>query len=98
MYIVVTCDDDYRIKADQLVTHQRGLHATVAFVLEIGGVEFVTSTFKNQIFVADSTVPVSVLPRTLIQTPVWLACSKRHVSNAFWSLTIPLHFAPFAAS
>ena len=45
-YLVVTCDDESTIRAAQRVMHRRGFHATVAFVLDIGGVNVVTSTLK----------------------------------------------------
>ena len=44
MYPIVMFDEDTYIREDQLLAHRKGLHATVAFILEVRGVNVVTST------------------------------------------------------
>ena len=44
MYLIVTCDDKTAVRSAQRVTRRKGLHETVGLVLEIGGVNIVTST------------------------------------------------------
>ena len=97
-YLVVMFNDESAISAAQRVMHQKGLHATVVIVLDIGGINTVTSTLKSLNSVAVSTVPVTVVPCMLIQAPVFLARSKSYFSKAPWSLTITLIFESFAVS
>ena len=42
-YLVVTCNGKCAIRETQRVIHGKVLHATVTFVLDIGGVKVVTS-------------------------------------------------------
>ena len=44
MYLIVTCDCDTSVWTDQRLMHQKGLHATVTFILEDRGDKVVTST------------------------------------------------------
>ena len=44
MYLIVTCDDNTSVRADQRMTYQKGLHATAAFLLQVKGVNTVSST------------------------------------------------------
>ena len=46
-YLIVTCNDENAIRADQRVMHQNGLHATDEFVLEVKGFNVVMRTFKT---------------------------------------------------
>ena len=34
-YLIVTCDDKTSVAADKRVTHRKGLHATVTFIMEV---------------------------------------------------------------
>ena len=43
-YLIGMCDYETSVRADQHVMHRKVLHATVAFVLEVRGVEVITST------------------------------------------------------
>ena len=43
-YLIVACDGETSVRASQRVTYKKGLHATATFVLEIRGVNVVTST------------------------------------------------------
>ena len=43
-YIIVTCDDETPIRADQHVMYRKGLHATVALILDVRGFNVVTIT------------------------------------------------------
>ena len=43
-YLVLMCDGETTVRESQRVTHQKDLHATVAFVLEVRGVKFLMST------------------------------------------------------
>ena len=43
-YLIVTCDDETSGREYQHVTHQKVFHATVTFVLDVRGVNVVTST------------------------------------------------------
>ena len=43
MYLIVTCDNKTSIRAAQCMLHRKGLHSTVAFVLEVRGVNVITS-------------------------------------------------------
>ena len=97
-YLIVMCDDDTAIRADHRVTGRKVLHVTIALVLEVRGVKVVTITLKFQNSIAVSTEPVIELPRTLSQSPVYLACRKSRFSNAPWLLMIPLSFTSFAVS
>ena len=72
-YIIVVCNDKTSVKSAQHVTHQKGLHATVAFMLEYRGVNIVASTLKPQNSVADINIPVTVIPCMLSQSPVFLS-------------------------
>ena len=36
-YLIVTCNDDTPVSVYERVTHQKGLHATVAFLLGVRG-------------------------------------------------------------
>ena len=45
-YLIVTCDENNSVREAQRVLHQKGLHATVAFVLEVRGINIVTSKLK----------------------------------------------------
>ena len=44
IYPIVTFDEDTYIREDQLVAHRKVLHATDTFILEVRGVNVVTST------------------------------------------------------
>ena len=50
MFIIVTCNEDTVIRAAQCVTHPKYLHATVAIVLEVRGVNVVTIALKTAKF------------------------------------------------
>ena len=78
--------------------HQKGLHATVSFVLGVEGVNFLTSTLKFKYSVADSTVPVTVVPCILVQATVCLARRKRRFSKLHWSLISSLSSSSFVVS
>ena len=41
-YLIVTCNDKIYVSTVQCVMHQRGLHATIVFVLEVRGVNVIT--------------------------------------------------------
>ena len=71
-YLVVACNDNSGIRADQHVTHQNKIHATVAFILKIGGVNLVLSTLKSRNSVVASTVLVTVVPHTFSHAPMCL--------------------------
>ena len=97
-YFIVRYNDETYVREYQRAMHQKGLHATVVIVLDIGGINTVTSTLKSRNSVAVSTVPVTVVPRTLIWSPVCLARRKSHFSKAPWFLRIPWIFSSFASS
>ena len=40
-YLIVTCDDETSVRVSQRVLHQKGLHATAAFVLVVRWVNVV---------------------------------------------------------
>ena len=44
MYLIVTCDDKTSVAIYECVTHQKGLHATVVFLLEVNGVNIIKIT------------------------------------------------------
>ena len=37
-YLIVTCNDDTYVAADELVKHRKGLQASIKFILEVRGV------------------------------------------------------------
>ena len=45
-YLIVTCNDKTSVKADQRMTYQNGLHATFELILEVSGVNVITSTLE----------------------------------------------------
>ena len=98
MYLIVMCNEKTSVGAAQRVTHQKYLHATVAFVLGVRWVNVVTSTYKFLDSVKSITVPLTVVACTLIQAPVCLVHRKRRFLKAPWLLTIPWSFASFLAS
>ena len=44
MYVIVACNDKTSIRLDQQVTHQKSMHATVKFILEVRGFNVLVST------------------------------------------------------
>ena len=70
VYIMFTCDDEASVSAAECVTHIKGLQATAAFILEVRGVNFITSTLKSRNSVVASTVTVTILSCTLVQEPM----------------------------
>ena len=97
-YLIVACNYETAIMADQHVTSRKSLHGTIALVLEVRGVKVVTITLKLKDSISGSTVPVIKLPRTFIQEPVYLARWKRRFSKVPWLLTIPWSFVSSAVS
>ena len=85
------------ISAAKSVTHRKGLQATVTFLLKVGGLNVMRCTQKSQNSVVASIVPVTVVPPTLIQEPMWLGRRKRRFLKAPWSLTIPPSFVSFTS-
>ena len=43
-YLIVMCDYKTSVRVPQRMMHRKGLHATVLFILEVKGVNVVTST------------------------------------------------------
>ena len=46
-YLIVTCDVETSVSPAESMTHQKGLQATVLFLLEVRGVNFIRSTLKT---------------------------------------------------
>ena len=78
--------------------HQKGLHETVTFILEVRGLKVVTRIKISQNAVADSNVSVTISPSMIIQALVCLARRKRIFPKAPWLLMINRSFVSFAAS
>ena len=43
-YIIVTCNDETYIAASEGAMNQKGLQTTVTFILEVRGINIITST------------------------------------------------------
>ena len=43
-YLIATCDENISIAAAECMTHQKGLHSTIAIILEVMGVNVITRT------------------------------------------------------
>ena len=97
-YLIVTCDDKTFVISDERMTHQKGLHETITFILEVRGLKVVTRIKISQNAVADSNVSVTISPSMIIQALVCLARRKRLFPKAPWLLMINRSFVSFAAS
>ena len=97
-YLIVTCNDDTFSAASERVMHRKGLHATVAFLLGVGGVNNIMITLKSQSSVAANIVPLTMVPCTIIQAPVCLVQKNRRFSNVPWLLKVSRSFASFTIS
>ena len=67
MYLVMTCNYEISVAADEIMTHIKVLQSTVAFSLKVRGSNVITCKLKSRNSVAASTVTVAVVPCTLIQ-------------------------------
>ena len=70
--------------------HSKHCATSVTVALGVYGGDVIESTLKQPNFVADSTIPETVVPRTLSQAPVILDHRIRHLS-------VPLRYQSKAA-
>ena len=75
------------------MTYIEGCATDIAFSLKVRRGNIITCTLKIKNSIAANTVPVIVVPRTFIQTPLFLVHSIRHWSDELRSATRSLSLA-----
>ena len=81
-------DDKPSVSAAQSVIYEKELSATIKYILKVRRGIIVTFTQKLRYSMANSTVPVTVVLRTVSQEPVCLAQRNRQRSKALRDLII----------
>ena len=87
-HFVVTCYDKAYVDTDQYVTYGNLRGTAIALVLRVrGGGYIIMRSQKTQNSIASNTVPVTIVPHTFIQAPVFLVRTMRRRSVTLRSLT-----------
>ena len=72
-HFVVVSDDEASFAEDNYVTYINGCATAAVFSLGVKGGNIITCKQKTRNPVAANTVPVTVVPRTFSQAPMFLA-------------------------
>ena len=91
------CDDEASFAADNYVTYINGCTTAFAFSLGVRGGNIITCTQKPRNYVASNNVPVTVVPRTFNQAPMFLARRIRQWSVPLRFVTVSLSLAPLTS-
>ena len=98
MHLIMTCNDDPSVSAANSVTYVRIMRANIVFFIKVRGGNIVTYAQKSLDSMADSNVPVTIVPLIFRQEPVCFARRSRQLPRVSSSLTIPSSLTVWTSS